>query len=121
MFKHTHTDDFVKGVRLLYIPVITDFDAATLTQSCLGDTFLRKLGLRLAKCDAICFDAIVLRGVDDQPTPATADVEQALSLLQAQFTANIIELTFLRCVKIVIGGCEVGAGVDHASVKPEGV
>src|SRR5258708_8418824 len=63
----------------------------------------------------------MLRCIDGQASPTAADIQQTLTGAQAQLAANILELAFLGGVYIVTRRGEVGAGVDHARIQPEGI
>jgi hypothetical protein len=59
--------------------------------------------------------------VDDEPTPATTDVQQALTGLQPQLAADVVELALLGTVQILLWRGEVSAGIDHPLVQPQRV
>jgi hypothetical protein len=79
------------------------------------------VGLSLAEGDAQGLDAIALSGVADQPAPAAADVQQPLTGAQAQLAADQLQFGLLRLVEGLAARREVGAGVDHAPVQPQGI
>src|SRR5579863_5906264 len=90
VFKHTHADNFIEGIGLVDIPVITDLHAAAFCQSGLLDALLRKLRLWLAQRYAVGIYPIMLCGIENQSTPATADIQQPLTRMQAQFATEIL-------------------------------
>src|SRR5205823_14365919 len=95
MFGHAHGDELVISLRFVYLAIITDLDATAIFQSCLLDPLTRQFGLLRTEGKAVSLHTIVLRRIDDQPAPATADIEQAFPRLQAQFAAKVLELLFL--------------------------
>src|SRR6185312_17506077 len=66
-------------------------------------------------------DAVVPRGVDRQPAPATADIEEALAGREPELAAQMIELRLLRRVDVFVAGVKITAGIDHAAVEPQRV
>lgn len=59
--------------------------------------------------------------VETSAPPATADVEQAISRLEAQIAAGHVELVVLRSRQIVVPSAEIGAAVDHLGIKNQRV
>ena len=57
----------------------------------------------------------------DQRTPATTDIEQALTRRQTQLTADIVQLVFLRTGERLAGVMEIGAGIDHLRIQPQAI
>src|SRR5947207_14147437 len=95
MFGHAHGDELVISLRFVYLAIITYVDATAIFQSCLLDPLARQFGLLRTEGKAVCLYAIVLRGIDDQPAPTTADIKEVFPRLQAQFAAKVLELLFL--------------------------
>src|SRR6266699_5338810 len=118
MFEHSHADNFVKRVCFSDLSIIANLDLALPCQTCLLDTPLCQFGLRLAQCDSICLYPVMLCGKAHQSAPATPDIQQSFSRVQAQLATNILELLFLGSIKIIIRGREICARVDHARAKP---
>src|SRR5260221_10316282 len=121
VLKHAYADDFIERVGLSDIAVIAHFHPAFLRQSSLADALLCQPGLRVTERNAIRFYPVMLRCIDRQASPTAADIQQTLTGAQTQLATNILELTFLGCVYIVTRRGEVGAGVDHARIQPEGI
>ena len=65
--------------------------------------------------------AVLPGGVDGQRPPATPDVEQSLSLAQAELAADQVELRRLRLLQRPGGRGPVRAGVGHRGVEDEPV
>ena len=63
-------------------------------------------------------DAVVLRHVERQRTPAAARLEHALARPQPQLAADVIELRALRLLEREARILEVRAGVDEVCVEP---
>src|SRR5207253_11088962 len=101
------------------LAIITDLHATALLQSRLLDPLACQLRLLRTKGDAVCLHAIVLRGIDEQPTPTTTDIQQTLPRSQAQLATKILHLVLLCRLQVVIRRSEVGAGVNHARIQPE--
>lgn len=91
MFEHPNADQLVVKARLVQITVVADFDAAPVIQPGLADALISQIGLGLAERDPVRLHAVIARGVDDQPSPAAADVEQSLVAAQPQLAADVIE------------------------------
>ena len=79
------------------------------------------LVLVLRKRDAVRVHAVVLGGVEDEPAPAAADVEETLPGRQAELAADVVELRDLRVVERLRVVPEVRARVHHALVEPHAV
>ena len=78
----------------------------------------RALVLLLAERDARRMHAIFLRGLDDEPAPATADVEQALALMQLKLSQRVHDFLLLRLLQRVRRVLEIRARVAHRRVEP---
>src|SRR6266568_377440 len=120
VFKHADTGDLIKAAQLSQVSIITDLYMTALRQPSLLDALLCKLSLPLTESDPVRFYSIVLCCIENQRTPTTTDIQQALTRTQTQLAANIIELTFLGSVKVIIRSSKVGAGIGHALAQPEG-
>src|SRR5207237_10738991 len=83
------------------------------------DPLACRLCLLRTEGDTVCPHTIVLRGIDEQPAPATADIQQTLPRSQAQLATKVLHLVFLCRLQVVIRRSEVGAGVNHARIQPE--
>src|SRR6266480_6485659 len=119
MLEHSHANNFVKRVCFSDLSIITNVDLALPCQTCLLDTPLCQFDLWLAQCDPIGLYPVMLCGIDQQSAPATPDIQQSLSRLQAQLATNILEFLFLGCIEIIIRGREICARVDHTRVQPQ--
>jgi glucoamylase len=60
--------------RFVQIAIIANFDAAPAIEPGSADALIGQIGLGLAERDPVRLHAVIARGVDDQPSPATADV-----------------------------------------------
>ena len=121
VLEHPHADELVVAVRVLYLPVIANLDAAAIRQPGPADALVRQFGLRFAQGDASCTDPVALSSVDDEPTPSTTDVKQALTGPQPQLAADVVELALLGTVQILLRRGEVRAGLDNVLVQPQAV
>ena len=74
-----------------HFPVIGHVDPTAVCEAGRADTLHGKLGLWLAQGYAMCLDAVCAGGVHDQTAPAAADVQQSLTFLQAEFSADIVQ------------------------------
>ena len=119
MFKHADAGDFVVNAFPLQVAVITHFkgDLVLQTQAC--DALGGVIKLLLAQGDAVGIDAIMLRRPAHHGTPAAADIQKALTQLQAQFAANMVQLVALRLLQCVGRGFKISTGVNHLLVQPE--
>jgi hypothetical protein len=63
--------------------------------------------------------AELLGGVDDEPAPAAADVEQRLALAEAHLLADSVVLVLLELPERVLGRLLVAARVAHRLVEDE--
>ena len=113
---HADARDLVEW-RLVDLAVVEHAHLGAVGQAGCLDPPARELRLRLRERHAERAHAVAGRGVQDERAPATADVEQALTRLQAQLAADQLELALLRALERVAGVREVGAGVDEA--RPE--
>ena len=82
-----------------------------------GDALARELRLRLRERHAERAHAVVSRRVQDERSPAAADVEHPLAGLEAELAADQLELALLRAFERVRLAREVRARVDEA--RPE--
>jgi len=121
MLKHPHADDLVVGPGRVQVAVVAILNPRPLGHPRPRDPLPRVVHLRLAQVDPGGVDSVVLRGVDHQPAPPAADVQQALAGLQAQLAADVLELGRLRRVQVVGLAPEVGAGVGHRLPQEQGV
>src|SRR6266700_6652513 len=119
MFEHSYADNFVKRVCFSDLPIIANLDLALPCQTCLLDTSLCQFCLWLAQRDPIYLYSVMLCGIDHQSAPATPDIQQSFSWVQAQLATDILEFLFLGCIKIIIRGREICARVDHTRAKPQ--
>ena len=63
--------------------------------------------------------AVFRRGANDQRAPATADVQQPMTGLDAQFAEDVVELLFLRSFQRIGVAAKIGAGVHHVAVEKQ--
>src|SRR5205823_3274436 len=94
MLEHADGRDLVEGAGEL--AVILQLDRDPVLEPKPPYLLLRKIVLRLRQRHAMRGDAVMLRGVADEPAPAAADIEEALARLQPQLAADHVELGRLR-------------------------
>ena len=116
---HADGGDLVKLP--LHRGVVLELDRHAVFEPQALDLLARIVELRFRQRDAVRGDVIRSRRMTDEPTPAAADVEEALARLQAQLAANHLQLVALRLRDIVLPIGVVGAGVDHFRVEEERV
>lgn len=119
MLEHADRRDLVEGAGQLGIGLYLDGDA--ILQSLSTDALAGELSLGLRQRDAMAYDAVVFRGMDEHGSPAAADVEQLFARLQPELAADMIELVFLRLVDAVGEIGEIAAAIDHAFIEEEPV
>lgn len=116
-----HADRGDRVVRAVAdVPVVLDPDLDPVGQALLGDAFAGVGGLFLGEGDAGDLRPVRTGGVDGHGTPAAADVQEPVALLQAELAADQVELVALG----VLQGppvLPVGAGVDHGGAEHQGV
>src|SRR5215208_6717326 len=110
---HSNAGDLVVAVAGDERAIVAYRDAAPIGKPRFVDPLFRQRCLILAQRYPGRVDAVVLRGVDDEPTPAAADVEETLPGFETQLPANEIELGLLRNVERIVRRAEVGAGINH--------
>ncbi len=81
----------------------------------------RPLRLLARQGDPVRLHPVVLGGPDAEAPPAATDVEHPLPRLQAELTADQVELLRLRLLELAVGVPVVRAGVDHQRVEEERV
>jgi len=59
-------------------------------------TLRGQVNLGLAQCYARAVYSVVLHGMQQEPSPSAADIQQPLPGLKAQLTANVVQLLHLR-------------------------
>ena len=99
--------------------MVAQLDRYLVLKSEARDLFLRIGELLLGKRHADRVNAKMFGGVTDERAPAAADVEQAISRLQAQLAADHGELVVLRSRQIAVPVAEIGAAVDHLGIEKE--
>ena len=122
VLEHADAGDLVEVRRaeaLLEFAIIELQDLDAIRQSGVRDTFACQFELAVRQRDADRVHAVVLGGVQGQPAPAAADVEEAFAGAQTQLAADQVELGELRVLQRVAGVAEVGARVHHERVEPE--
>jgi len=118
MLIHADRDDFVEDCLSGNVAVILAAYLDSAGQPGGSDSPPSLVDLRLAEGDTDGGDAVARRCPADQPTPATANVEQPIAGLELQLAADMVELLFLCSVKILLAGPKVNAGIDHVPVEP---
>ena len=119
VLEHAHAGNLVIGGGSVQIAVVAECHRDPVLQTGAGNALLRQLQLVLAQGNAMGTHAIVLRRMQDQTTPAAANVQQALTGLQAQLAADMRQLGLLRGLQRHVGLLKVGAGIHHGAVQPE--
>ncbi len=121
VLEHAHARDLVVDRILRQIEVVAQLDLHVTRQASRDDLARHVLVLVLRQRDAVRVHAVVLGGVEDEPAPAAADVEEALAGREAQLAADVVELRDLRVVERLRFVLEVRARVHHALVEPHAV
>ena len=89
---HPDRDDLVVGA-VLDFTVVLDPDFAHIGESGPGDRLPGVLGLELREGYPYGPNPVILGSMDQQRTPAAADVEQALARLKPQLLADYVQFT----------------------------
>ena len=61
------------------------------------------------------------RRVKNQAAPTATDIEQSIPGTKAQFPADMVELALLSRFQVIRRFTEIGAGIDHLFVQPQGI
>src|SRR5690349_8896892 len=91
MFEHTDARDRVE-LFTSQVSVVLNANRNFVGEASIFDAFFRKSCLLRGKCDADSFDAVVLRRVHQQATPAAANVEITHSRLEIELAADQVVL-----------------------------
>ena len=121
MLEHADAGHLVVDRHAVEIAVVAQLDGDEILQALVADALACIFELPLAERDAVRANAVMARRPADQRAPAAADVEQAVSGLQAQLAADVLQLVALGLLERVVGGLEVGAGVDPLGIQPQAV
>src|SRR6185437_4992910 len=119
MLDHANAGRFVECAKWSEVAIVANLDPASVAETLRRDPLDGQCALLLAQRDADRRDAVLARRVHDERAPPAADVEQALARLEAELSANEVELGALRFVERVRRLGEVGARVNHAFVEEE--
>src|SRR6185437_3837990 len=111
MLVHADRDDLVEHALPRYVAIIALLDRDAIAQPRVGGASSRFRDLLRAQRHAEHRDAVVPRGVDRQPAPATADIEEALAGREPELAAQMIELRLLRRVDVFVAGVKITAGI----------
>ena len=99
MLEHTDRRDLVKALASVQVAVVLQAQFDRMFQAERAQSVAAKLKLLPRQGDASGFYLIVQSRVNDQCSPAAANVQQAVTGLQHQFAANQIEFLLLRLFK----------------------
>src|SRR5215510_5491717 len=121
MLEHPHADQSIVLLGSLDVPVIQDLHTTAIRQAGLTNTGIGQFCLWLADRDAECLHPVMLRSIDEQPPPTAADIQETLTTAEPQLTAKVVQFAFLRRIKIVNRRREIGTGIDHPFIEPEGI
>ncbi len=102
MLDHADADQLVVSGDLVELAVVADISSTAVRQTRRRDALVGQVRLGLAQGDAPRVDAVVLRRVHDQTSPATTDFEQFFPWLQAQLAADHVEFAFLGSVESLV-------------------
>ena len=58
-------------------------------------------------------------GLNQQETPAAADIQKRHAFLQIQLLQNVIHLIYLRLVQGVVLTAEISAGIAQCFIQPQ--
>src|ERR1051325_2027542 len=96
VLSHPNAYDCVIKFRALSgdVAIIAQLNFHLGIQSRVGDARLRPFRLRFAERDSLGAHPEMFGRVNDEPAPATADVEQTLAGPEPQFAADVIEFLF---------------------------
>ena len=88
-----------------------------------AESLVTPSGLVTAESDTSSLDTIVDGGEAGEGTPAAADIEQSLALLEVSLLADNGKLVVLELLKglLLVGVRDDTGGVDHAGTKEPGV
>ncbi len=124
MLEHADARDLVEAAcakARRQVPIVHQQDLGPICQPSALHPLASQPHLLFGQRDPDRPDAIVLNRMHDQRAPAATDVEQALTGGQTQLAADMVQLRPLGLVDRFRAGPEVGAGIDHALVKPKAV
>src|SRR5262245_15481876 len=121
MFEHAHACDLVEKLTFGNVAIVLQTDFDTIGKSELADALAGELELAVAQSHTKRFGAIMLSRPNDEPAPATADVEKTLTRLQHELAADVIELLLLSEIQRIVRMLEVSTGVDAFAIEPKPV
>jgi hypothetical protein len=116
MFKHADTGDPVEAAG--EVAIIHQADFHPVLQACQAYPPCGFGILLLGQGDAQAFDIELTRRADEQRTPAAADVQQGMTVLQFHLGEDMVDFLDLRRCQCFIPLREIGAGVHHFRVQP---
>ena len=107
MLDHADTDDLVITLEAIRLTTIAEFDPASIREAMSCDQCGCECGLLFAQGDATGMDAVVSGSMKDQCSPAASHVQHSFAGSETERSADIVELSYLRGIK-VIGGGKIG-------------
>ena len=116
VLEHPHAYDLIEALPR-DVAVIAELDAEFSFESRLPHALAGEPMLFLAEGDAEAGDPEILRGVDQEPAPAAADVQESLAGPEAQLAADQLQLGGLRlgegerrAVELAVGHPDLAGG-----------
>ena len=109
VLEHADARDLVVLHVFRELEIIAELDAYAILQSTRCDLGRDEIVLILRQRDPGGLHTVILRCPENEPAPATPDVQKCLARLQAQLAADEIELLRLRLVQRIGLGFEVCA------------
>ena len=103
------------------VAVVFDEDFEFVFESGVFDALACVVGLRLGDGDAGDFTAIFCGGMAAEAAPAATDLEDVVVFGELELLAKGVVFCGLRVFEDGIGILELGAGVGHCFIEPEGV
>src|SRR5512137_1577987 len=120
MLEHTYAYDLVKAGRLVNLAIVPDLNFAEIGKARLLDPRPCEFCLAAADRYAENMRAIVPGCMHDQPSPSATDVKEPFARLEPELPADVVKLLFLCRINVILRGAEVGRGIHHPFVEPEG-
>ena len=103
MFCHANARGLVEHPALLEFSVVAQLDPHAVCKACALNRLLRCISLFPGESDPHGFNAIVGCRMDQQAAPAATKVHESLTRLEAKFTADVVQFSFLSGIEILVG------------------
>ena len=121
MFEHADGYDFIKLVCItVQIQVVFQNDFCFAIQSFFMNPFFSCFVLIFRQGNAVGMNAVFLGSIDNEFSPAAADIQKGFSRLQKQLSEGQVDFIHLGFIQAVVFMFEISAGIGFSGIQ-EGI